>query len=124
MFVHFVTPSGKKVKVEQSQDQIQGLMFRTAMPKSQGMLFSYEGPPKRRTMWMKNMRFSLDIIWLNENLEIIHINRNVPPCEQTECPKYSSVYKASHAIELNAGTTERLSLRIGDRLRVYKAPTI
>ena len=124
MFIHFVTPNGKRLKIEQSQDQIKGLMFRPSMPKSQGMLFTYEGPPKRHSMWMKNMRFPLDIVWLNSNLEIIYINHDVPPCDQAQCAKYSSVYKASHAIELNAGTASRLSLKVGDILRVYKAPTI
>ena len=124
MYIHFVTPSGKRLKVEQAQDQIKGLMFRSSMPKSQGMFFSYEGPPKRRAMWMKNMLFPLDIVWLNANLEIVHINRDVPPCDQRTCPSYSSIYKVAYAIELNAGTATRLSLNIGDTLRVYKAPTI
>lgn len=105
------SPSGDtwRVKVVTTPLDIQqGLMFQKTLKSHHGMFFKFEDAA-RRSMWMKNMLISLDIVWLNESLQIVHVNRNAIPCTSIPCKSYSSVYKAHYAIEMNAGEAQNLS---------------
>ena len=85
----------------------QGLMFRKSLKPYHGMFFAFDSPA-RRSMWMKNTLIPLDIIWLDKSLQILHINRNATPCTTPTCKSYSSVYRATYAIEINAGEAANL----------------
>ena len=64
------------------------------------LLFDYERP-QEIGIWMKDMQFPIDIIWLNADKKIIHIEENVA---QDSYPKtYKSEKPASSVLELNAG---------------------
>ena len=93
-----------------------GLSGRPSMPKGTGLLFIFSGLSVQ-SMWMKDMRFPLDVVWLDENLEVSHINYGAAPCGST-CPSYSSHYKAAYAIELNAGDAAAYGFRVGVPLKV------
>lgn len=98
-----------------------GLSYRDRLPPRQGLFFFYADEPQRRSMWMPNMRFPLDIIWLDGSLKIVNIRKNVQPCPNLEkCPRVSSVYRVQHAIELVAGEADDMGLRIGDKLTFLK----
>ncbi len=87
------------------------------MPRGTGLLFVFPELAVQ-SMWMKEMRFPLDVVWLDENLEVSHINYGAPPCDSPPCPSYSSHYKAAYAIELNAGDAEAYGFRVGVALKV------
>ena len=61
--------------------QMRGLMFQETLPYDQGMLFVFDGPGER-SMWMLNMQFHLDMIWFDENGNVIQITKNVPRMNQ------------------------------------------
>ena len=110
--------SGRTVRVEvakTSSQKSKGLMYRKELPQNEGMLFpfSYEGP---HSFWMKNTLIPLDIVWLNSQKEVVHIEHSVPPCKKAPCPGYSSPYKARYVIELNGGWSIENGLKLGDRL--------
>jgi uncharacterized membrane protein (UPF0127 family) len=70
-------------------------------------------------MWMPDMNFPLDIVWLNEKFVVVNVNHAVQPClNRSECPNYSSGVPVRYAIEVNAGATDRLGLRTGVRVNV------
>jgi uncharacterized membrane protein (UPF0127 family) len=92
--------------------QAQGLMYRQRMAPDAGMLFLYDRP-QDVAMWMKNTLIPLDMIFIDARGGIVGIEeRTVPFSTQT----IASPGPASAVLELNAGTTERLGIRIGDRL--------
>jgi len=95
---------------------VKGLSDRPSMPKGTGLLFVFPGLALQ-SMWMKGMRFPLDVVWLDENLEVSHINYGAVPCT-AQCPSYSSTYKAAYAIELNAGDAAAYGFRVGIPLKV------
>ena len=76
-------------------------------------LFSTVNP---RSFWMKNTLIPLDMIWVNENKEIIGISKDVLPCKADPCPSYSSFGPVKYVLEVNAGFSDRKSLKIGDKL--------
>jgi uncharacterized membrane protein (UPF0127 family) len=108
-------PSGRVVQAEvmvSDHDRALGLMFRPSLPADRGLLFVF-----RRSdfhgIWMKNCRFPIDIVWLDEEREIVHVAENVPPCKADPCPTYEPLRRATYVIELNAGQARRDELRVG-----------
>lgn len=98
--------------------QERGLMFRTNLPEDQGMLFIFN-ETAAYSFWMKNTKIPLDIIWLDENQEIVYIVKNMQPCpENSQCPIVSPRATAAYVLELNAGTTDRLWLQNGDKMEI------
>ena len=65
------------------------------------MLFVFE-EPGRHSFWMKNVRFPLDIIFLNENMEVVDFFGNTPPCEKDPCPLYTPSEDVLFAIEVKS----------------------
>jgi hypothetical protein len=95
-----------------------GLMNRSELPANSGMLFIFEGTGIY-PFWMKNTLIPLDIIWLNQNKEIVHIKENAQPCETTIaaiCNTIAPLKPALYVIELNAGDVQKLSLKTGDKI--------
>ena len=97
--------------------KIQGLSGRSSMPKGTGLFFVYE-ELAIQSMWMPNMRFPLDIVWLDEHLSVVSITYGAEPCSKKPCPSYTSTYKALYAIELNAGDAAAQGFRVGLPLAV------
>ncbi|WP_287783491.1 DUF192 domain-containing protein [Oceanibaculum sp.] len=92
--------------------QAQGLMYRQRMEPDAGMLFLYDRP-QGVAMWMKNTLIPLDMFFIDARGRITGIEeRTVPFSTQT----IESPGLASAVLELNAGTAERLGIRVGDRL--------
>jgi uncharacterized membrane protein (UPF0127 family) len=60
--------------------QTRGLMFQEKLPYDQGMLFVFDDVGVR-SMWMLNMQFALDLIWLDGNGKVVHIEKDAQPCK-------------------------------------------
>ena len=71
-------------------NELKGLMFRTNMAPDHGMLFKFFRRLGNWTFWMKNTKIPLDIIWLDETGNVVHIEPKVPICTRTDdgCPRY------------------------------------
>lgn len=95
-----------------------GLSERDYLEENHGMIFVYDEEIESLSFWMKNTFIPLDIIFLNKNLEIVHIFENVPICEEDPCPQYISEQKAQYVVELNAGWVEKNDVQIGDVLKI------
>ena len=96
----------------------QGLSGRPSLPDGTGMFFVFDSL-SRQTMWMPDMKFALDIVWLDENLSIVHITSNATPCKsRDDCPPYSSVKRVKYAIEMTAGQGEAYGFVVGKQLTV------
>lgn len=93
----------------------QGLMEREALPAGSGMLFDF---PSGATpaIWMRNMRISLDLLFVDGQAAIQRIFHSVPPCEELPCEIYQEQHPLRFVIELPAGTADRLGLQVGDVL--------
>jgi len=93
----------------------EGLMFQTSISPNFGMLFIF--PSERRLdFWMYNTFIPLDMIFLNSEKKIIHIEYSATPFRTH--PFYSSIYPAKYVIELKAGDARRLELNQGESFPV------
>lgn len=106
-----------KLEVAHTEAEIaRGLMFRTSMPKDQGMVFLFQ-PPRPVKFWMFNCLMSLDMLFIKDG-KIVKISENVPPCKSKdpkECPTYpeNEVF-VSEVVELNAGYCKEHEIKEGD----------
>lgn len=102
-------------KVELALDegsQAQGLMFRRSMPDDHGMLFVYDRE-QSISMWMKNTVLPLDMLFVKRDGTIANIAKRTEPFSERVISSFGPVYGV---LELNGGTADRLSIKVGDRV--------
>jgi uncharacterized protein len=99
-----------------------GLMFQDQLPFDQGMLLTFDSSDKR-SIWMLNMQFSLDIIWIDDDGRVVHIEKNVPPCrtavETVTCPSYKGRNQdAQYVLEVTAGFVDKNNITADSVLEI------
>jgi uncharacterized membrane protein (UPF0127 family) len=111
-------PDGSVVTAELAVSDAErqlGLMFRPGINADQAMLFIFD-VEDTHSFWMKNMRFPIDILWLDKDRRIVHIEAQVPPCAQDPCPSYPSAQPARFVLEIRSGGAAAHKLKLYDRL--------
>jgi uncharacterized membrane protein (UPF0127 family) len=94
-----------------------GYMYRTRVGERDGMIFVFPVPDVH-PFWMKNTLVPLDMIWMDEEFGVLHIQPSAPPCKADPCPSYGPPRKAAYVLEVRAGTAAEQGLRVGDRLEI------
>lgn len=91
----------------------QGLSGRGGLADNSGMLFVFN-ENSADCFWMKDMQFSIDILWLNEAKQVLYSVQNVDPASYPHsfCPPEPARY----VIELPAGRAGSLGIRDGQTL--------
>ncbi len=90
-----------------------GLMDHAPIPRNGGMLFVFSSPGAYG-FWMMHMKFSIDIIWLNERGKVVFMAERAEPCRSMlSCKTIKPNRKAKYVLELYAGTASRLGVKVG-----------
>jgi uncharacterized membrane protein (UPF0127 family) len=67
-------------------------------------------------IWMKDMQYPIDVLWIDANLRVVYLEENMQPAS------YPRVYKPDtpvrYVLELPAGFVEIHNLALGDLLRL------
>ncbi len=116
-------PNGKTIDViiaRGSAAQTRGLSGVKAneFPQNSGMLFIYNAWGMK-TFWMPDTYFNLDIIFLDPDLKIIYIEKNMvahPGMENTKPISYTKSTYSFHVLEVRADANLTSTLKIGDQL--------
>ncbi len=90
----------------------QGLMFRKTMPPDHGMLFDF-GEARPVAMWMENTILPLDMLFIQSDGTISHIRENAVPYARDVIDSRGPV---KFVLELNAGRTKSLGIKVGDKV--------
>ncbi|MBR2299365.1 MAG: DUF192 domain-containing protein [Alphaproteobacteria bacterium] len=104
------------VEIADTPDKmIKGLMYREHLKSDSGMIFIFDADHSQPiAMWMKNTFISLDMLFLNENKEIIAIYENAEPLSlKTIRP---TLKPSAYVIELNAGEVKKHGIKPGDKI--------
>jgi hypothetical protein len=108
-----------KLNVEIADDEYStqtGLMYRHSMAENEGMLFIFNDS-QQRSFYMKNTEIALDIIYLNSKKEIVSIQKNTKPFDETSLPSESA---SEYVLEVNAGLSDKWKLEKGDKIQFTK----
>jgi uncharacterized membrane protein (UPF0127 family) len=95
-----------------------GLSRRDTLTGVDGLLLKWE-TPDRHPIWMADMRFPLDLVWLDANGRVLAVLESVPPCSASPCRLYEPEgTSASLAVlEVAAGAARERGIAVGTRLR-------
>ena len=120
----FVFPNDKvvvkiddiKILVELANTQekrVQGLSNREKLEENAGLLFIFDRLDLHG-IWMKDMNFAIDILWIDEDLKIIDIKQDA------KVESYPEVFLpkeiAKYVLEVNAGFVNMNNIKIEDEI--------
>lgn len=87
-----------------------GLGGLSSIPADYGMFFIFDHSDYQN-IWMKDMLFPIDIIWIDENNKIVHIEKNISPVTYPKI--FTASVKARFVLELSAGMSSVYDLKVG-----------
>ena len=96
-----LTIGNVKIQIEVArtpEEKNQGLSGRQSLAEGSGMLFIFE-ENSRPNFWMKDMRFAIDIIWINDG-KVVQIDRAIPPPELGTKDGDLELYRSNQPIDL------------------------
>lgn len=106
--------AGKTIKVELADTPekiVQGLSGRVSIEEDGGMLFIFESSSKQ-AFWMKDMHFSIDMIWLAEDGRVAFIKHSATP--ESFPTVFAPDKDAKYVLEVRAGFAKKNNLKVGD----------
>lgn len=86
--------------------RLKGLLGSPPLKSGEGLLLAHE-----KSIHTFFMSFPIDIIYLNEDLQVIKIDHNIPPYRLG-----SYVAKSVYILELPVGTIQETNTTVGDQL--------
>jgi uncharacterized membrane protein (UPF0127 family) len=96
-----------------SELMAKGLAVKNQLKENEAMLFAFEDSAKH-PFWMKDMKFPIDIIWLDSDGKVVHIEQNLEPCLSVFiCPNYTPNTDSQYVLETVAGFTQRYNISVG-----------
>lgn len=105
--------------LDTEEEQHIGLAGRDSLDVSHGMLFISK-QEERTGVWMKGMRFPIDILWFNSDYSLVSVAKNVDP------DSYPAVYwpdePAKYILEVRGGFVTQYNISFGDRIIINYHP--
>jgi len=99
-----------------------GLSNYSSLPDNTGMLFVFD-KPRVIKMWMKDMKFPIDIIWLDKNYKITKMERSVMPCPSPEqCDIFETLVPSKYVLEVRSGFAIDTNLFESDSVEFKNVP--
>lgn len=103
-----------KLEIVDTEDKRQqGLSGRGLI--TGGMLFVFDDVSQDHCMWMEDMNFAIDIIWLDESKTVVDLKQSITPA--TYPASFCPSQKALYVIELGAGEAAINRVAVGDTLK-------
>lgn len=101
---------------DSDEERVQGLSGRASLNPGTGLLFVFDDV-NTHGIWMKDMKFAIDIVWIADNMQVIHIAENVTP------DTYPTIFKpnrpARYVLEVPTGLVSKEGIKLGDLLTVF-----
>jgi len=100
-----------------NEQRTKGLSVKDALAENEAMLFVFDNEAEH-TFWMQNMRFPIDIIWINSNKTVVHIEHNLQPCGYgLLCPTYKPSQDSLYVLETVGGFVEKHDVVQGTQIQ-------
>jgi len=100
-----------KTRVANTEEtRVQGLSGTSKLGEDRALLLVFDSEGEW-PIWMKDMKYPIDIVWLNKDKKVVHIVKNAPP-ESYPYEKFTPKRSAKYVLELPAGTVDEKSIII------------
>jgi uncharacterized protein len=100
-----------------NEQRTKGLSVKDALAENEAMLFVFDNEGEH-TFWMKDMKFPIDIIWINSNKTVVHIEHNLQPCDYgLLCQTYKPGQDSLYVLETVSGFAEKHDVVQGTRIQ-------
>lgn len=97
-----------EAQVAKTRDELaKGLGGRECLGKNQAMLFEFSRQGNY-SFWMKDMKFPLDIVWLNSDKKVVDVKENILP--STYPKSFGGDQPAQYVLELQVGRARQLKI--------------
>jgi uncharacterized protein len=119
----YVTINGKSYPVtlaDTPEKTRLGLSGRESLDPGTGMFFDLGHKDARPAFWMKDMKFDIEIIWINDDkiTQITHAKAPNPGAKDTELPKYIPTTPVDYVLEVTEGFSQTEGVKVGDSVSV------
>jgi uncharacterized membrane protein (UPF0127 family) len=99
------------------EQRAKGLSVKDGLTENEAMLFVFDNEAEH-TFWMKDMKFPIDIIWIDSDKTIVHIEHNLQPCGYgVLCPTYKPGQDSLYVLETVGGFAEKHDVVQGTRVQ-------
>lgn len=100
------------------EDRKKGLAKFDSIKENEGMVFIFD-TPGNYSFYMKDMKFNIDIVFLNERKEVVSIFKNAKTTDYVNPLQYEAYkpdYPSKYVLEFKEGTIQKIGLKLGDKI--------
>ena len=130
IYIHQAKPNLTEIKVnnniiyaqiaDSENERSLGLSYTKKLEDNAGMLFVFENVSVKN-FWMRDMNYNLDIIWIDENKNVLGFTENADkesylPARPNDSRIYKSPENTKYVLETNIGTIQKMKIKAGDIL--------
>lgn len=90
----------------------QGLSGVKELPRNGGLLMDFKVSGFHGIV-MRGMKVPLDVVWVDESKQVVHIVKNIP-ADRSEEDVFVSKKPARYVLELPAGAVDRSAMKVGN----------
>ncbi|MDQ3835795.1 MAG: DUF192 domain-containing protein [Thermoproteota archaeon] len=99
-----------------NEQRTKGLSVKDGLSENQAMLFVFENEAEHR-FWMKDMKFPIDIIWMDANKTVIHVEHDLQPCSTILlCTTYKANGNSLYVLETVGGFAQKYGITKGTHI--------
>jgi uncharacterized membrane protein (UPF0127 family) len=98
------------------EERKKGLSDLANLKPGTGLFFSFDSPDYYG-IWMKDMNFAIDIIWLDESKQVVDIKLDATPETYPEIFKPSR--KSMYVLKVPAGFVKKEGIKVRDQLTLF-----
>ena len=95
---------------ETGDQRSKGLSVKDTLNETEGMLFVFS-TEREHSFWMKGMKFPIDIIWIDGDKEVVHVEHSLEPCvPDSSCQTYRPSADSLYVLETVAGFAQKYNV--------------
>ena len=109
---------------ETAAEKLRWMMFRQdRLPLDTAMLIKHDTPDLHEIR-MLNIEYNLDLIWFDENGNVVYMIRNAPPCEnvvETVSCTYKTTKQSLYVMAATSGFIDSHGISLGSKMTIISA---
>ncbi len=98
-------------------EQRRGLAIFDQISDNEGMIFR-GNPVGQQGIWMKDMKFDIDVLWIDKDNTIIYLEKNISKASYPKIYQNPENTSSAYIIELASGQIEKNGFSLGEIVHI------